>query len=202
MSVSDARNRARARWRRTRGPMQQSGSTPDRLSCAGEKEHMSVILRCSLSIAMGATVAGFLASCCVAHAGTTDMPRVAIVFDHHSYMDSPRGEGPSAVTYMNTVRQALDAVGVRYVVLSDLTVERAGLGCHHIAIFPHNFAVPDRSRRQLSAMSPREATSGPRQVSRAGWRREVGRSRSSGQDQTARFRRRSVRAESLKSTGG
>ncbi len=110
---------------------------------------MSVIRRCSPSIAMTAMVVGLLALCHVAHASTSEVPRVAIVFGHYSYMDSPSGEGASAVTYMNTVRQALDAVGVRYVVVSDLTVETDGLGCYDIAIFPYNFAVPEQEQASI-----------------------------------------------------
>lgn len=110
---------------------------------------MSVIRRCSLSVAIAAMVFGSLALCHVAHASATNMPPVAIVFGHYSYVDSPRGEGASAVTYMNTVRQALDAVGVRYVVVSDLTVETGGLGCYDIAIFPYNFAVPEQEQAAI-----------------------------------------------------
>lgn len=64
-------------------------------------------------------------------------------------MDSPRGEGASAVTYMNTVRQALDAVGVRCAVVNDLTVETGGLGCYDIAIFPYNFLLPEAEQEAI-----------------------------------------------------
>lgn len=52
-----------------------------------------------------------------------EVPSIAVVFGHHSYLDSPQGEGAGALSYMNTVRRALDSVGVRYAVVSDLTVE-------------------------------------------------------------------------------
>lgn len=106
--------------------------------------------RSPLGVAVAAVVMGLPAIASAAHP-VTDVPRVAIVFGHHSYMESPRGEGASAVTYMNTVRQALDAVGVRYTVVNDLTVETGGLGCYDIAIFPYNFAVPDEEEKAIEA---------------------------------------------------
>ena len=36
-----------------------------------------------------------LALCATVCAGANDVPSVAIVFGHHSYMDSPEGEGAS-----------------------------------------------------------------------------------------------------------
>jgi uncharacterized lipoprotein YddW (UPF0748 family) len=100
---------------------------------------------------MASAAAALLGLAPGAHAGTDDVPPVAIVFGHHSYMESPRGEGASAVTYMNTVRQALDTVGVRYTVVNDLTVETGGLGCYDIAVFPYNFAVSEEEEEAIEA---------------------------------------------------
>jgi uncharacterized lipoprotein YddW (UPF0748 family) len=116
---------------------------------AGIQEGTSVRHRFSSRITIAAVMVVSLVLASVAHTDSDDVPRVAIVFGHHSYMDSPRGEGASAVTYMNTVRQALDAVGVRYAVVNDLTVETGGLGCYDIAIFPYNFVVPEEEEKAI-----------------------------------------------------
>jgi uncharacterized lipoprotein YddW (UPF0748 family) len=105
--------------------------------------------RCSVRIAAAAIAISFLLLPSIAHSGADDVPPVALVFGHHSYMDSPRGEGASAVTYMNTVRRALDAVGVRHAVVNDLTVETDGLGCYDVAIFPYNFVVPEAEQEAI-----------------------------------------------------
>ncbi len=107
--------------------------------------------RFRFAIGMASAAAALLGLVPSAHAGTDHVPPVAIVFGHHSYMESPRGEGASAVTYMNTVRQALDTVGVPYTVVNDLTVETGGLGCYDIAIFPYNFAVPEEEEEAIEA---------------------------------------------------
>jgi len=83
-------------------------------------------------------------------AADDDQPLVAIVFGQYSHWDSPQGEGASARTYMNTVREALDAVGVRYTVLSDLSVETDGLRPYQVAIFPYNFLITETEQDSIA----------------------------------------------------
>jgi len=82
-------------------------------------------------------------------ASATSAPPVAVVFGRYSYDSSPQGEGASARTYANTVRQALDAVGVRYTVLDDEAVETDGLLPYAAAIFPYNFEVPQKEQEAI-----------------------------------------------------
>lgn len=77
------------------------------------------------------------------------LPSVAVVFGRHSYDSSPQGEGAGARSYANTVRKALDAVGVRYTMLDDEAAETGGLLAYPVAIFPYNFEMPQAEQEAV-----------------------------------------------------
>lgn len=78
------------------------------------------------------------------------LPLVALVYGEYSYRDSPQGEGASALRYLDTVRDALDAVGVSYTVLNDAGVETRGLLPYRAAILPYNFLVTPEEEAALA----------------------------------------------------
>ncbi|MFB3881500.1 MAG: family 10 glycosylhydrolase [Armatimonadota bacterium] len=92
---------------------------------------------------------GLVSTARPADAQPAESPSVAVVFGDYSYMDSPRGEGANALTFMKTLRAALDAVGVPYVVVSDMTVETGGLSGYKVAVLPYSFVLPEAEQAAL-----------------------------------------------------
>jgi len=83
-----------------------------------------------------------IATCSAAWSDGMERARVAVVFGSHSYRQATADEAALVRVFADSVKGALDAVGIAHDSLDDSDVESGRLAGYDVAIFPYNFIVP------------------------------------------------------------